>query len=343
MASGGMIFPRQCTPAINFTPNNMRYPIPVPNINQYYGEIRSNMGAYIPTGVPAYYPNKCGTTPAINITRGRINTDASIPNFVNGYPQNLNYKRNLTNQVYGSYPKSALKRSSTGNIQLQKRFVPKVYTTEIYPPQMLVSRQNSITYGRRMDSFGVNNFSQSRNSTCQFNGSSRPQSVRTQVKFKPRRPVKTPNTDRSSPLDKAFNSFRQSSIFPSIDTKEAMHLVEGFVSGAVNVFHTIVDELRGDIITGLFKPDDPEYDAARAYYYSTVEEQSQKNSGLTQRIDYIEAIGTHNKISEPVFEEPDRMFMEPHEQDYSKMSEREFEALLLSDSYLHIPPPSLTR
>ncbi|KAK2196683.1 hypothetical protein BdWA1_001932 [Babesia duncani] len=151
----------------------------------------------------------------------------------------------------------------TGMHSPQARFVPKVYEACVYPPQM--------TSATTPHSQAAYNYPR-----C----GTEPR----KVAFRPRRKTKAPVLERKPSIIDGIKSAAK-----MIDTKEAGQLVGGFISGMFNVLTTIVNEIREDVITGLFKPEDPSYDAAHAYYYAGAR-QPRRQTGLTQRIDYTEAI-----------------------------------------------------
>ncbi|GIX60797.1 SNF2-related domain-containing protein, putative [Babesia caballi] len=111
------------------------------------------------------------------------------------------------------------------------------------------------------------------------------------VAFKGRNKIKATSVQRQpSVFKEVVDTIKEhAAVLPKIEAKEAAQLVGGFVSGTLSVLAHIVGDIRSDIINGMFKPEDPSYDAAKAYYYAANNHPTIP-TGMTQRIDYIEEI-----------------------------------------------------
>ncbi|KAK1932756.1 hypothetical protein X943_000650 [Babesia divergens] len=305
-----------------------------------------------------------------NVTR-----TATIP------PKGQGFKGTPRNLYSRDTSPSAMPRQATG--MSRAPFVPRTYVTNVYPSHDVVYHNRSPTSTTMSPVFN-----QSRANTAAFSqaGQRFPQSQVTgsgHVAFKGRNKMKaTSSQRRPSVFKEVIDSIKEHTpALPVIDTKEAVQLVGGFVSGTLSVLAHIVGDIRGDIINGLFKVDDPSYDAARSYYYAANNHPAVP-TGMTQRIDYIEEIEkcTRNRTqsakgapranmkqrpSQPVYRphpptqqtfkyepqyyepapqpkvRPTTFGQDPHM--FSMMSERTLEEFLLNDGYLNSAPPSIPR
>nr|BAN66074.1 hypothetical protein [Babesia bovis] len=164
----------------------------------------------------------------------------------------------------------------------RKSFVPSSYVSNVYPsyPPAGPSRAPTSPLVR-----------QQRSNTAAFtqqSGIPRPQG---HVAFRGRNQTKGSSAQRRPSVFNEMVAKIKENVpsFPTVEAKEAAQLVGGFVSGTLSVLAHIVGDIRGDIINGLFKPEDPSYDAAKAYYYAN-NNHPPMPTGMTQRIDYIEEI-----------------------------------------------------
>ncbi|EAN32715.2 hypothetical protein TpMuguga_02g00432 [Theileria parva strain Muguga] len=179
-------------------------------------------------------------------------------------------------------------------------------------------------------------------------------SVRNSFKLRPRKCKRNPNVEKGSPFNRAFNRV-VSNGFDSINTNfgttitivkdkfdvnDAVRFLEGLVMFVLGVFRTIFGELRSDVISGMLGAEETsDYDVARSNYYSQLDEKF-KNSGLTQRIDYTEAIENEYKRRRTVTdlrvdEVPE--YVNPHNTDFMNMTEQEFEEFLLKQAFPNTP------
>ncbi|GFE53146.1 ATP-dependent RNA helicase [Babesia ovis] len=270
---------------------------------------------------------------------------------------------------------TAMPRQSTG--MSRKSFVPSSYVSKVYPsynpPNQVPTRVPTTPM-----------FTPTRNNTAVF---SRPQQpgafvqprAHNHIAFRGRNHSKGTSAQRKPSVfnDVVTKLKEHASSLPTVEAKEAAQLLGGFVSGTISVLAHIVGDIRGDIINGLFKPEDPSYDAAKAYYYSNNNHPSMP-TGMTQRIDYIEEIEKCMQArsksrnprgakkaqpppqprrvpeppTQPMYRYQPAMPTPQHNmgttfgQDpnmFSMMSERTLEEFLLNDGYLNSAPPSMPR
>ncbi|UKK02066.2 hypothetical protein MACK_001420 [Theileria orientalis] len=284
------------------------------------------------------------------ILNPRISTSATKPlapgmmSFGTPKPTALFRRRTSTNPVKTNGKPMAFGRSNSSATNNSKVFVPKVYTTDVYPVKLPVqskSKQSDVklTFG---SPFSNASTIVSRNNTLNkyYSDISGYESVRSSDP-RPRASRRNPNFVKSSPLDKAFRSFKRDFELPKVDPKDAMEFIEGLVLAAVGIVRAILKELRADIIAGMFISDDTDYDAARSYYY-TNNNQNFRHSGFTERIDYIQAIENEKKTrltekKESVRIESMRDFSSFRNKDFMDMTEREFEEFLLRQAYPDAP------
>ncbi|BAM40159.1 conserved hypothetical protein [Theileria orientalis strain Shintoku] len=306
------------------------YPVPTPN--QY----------------AAYSPNNLSRQSTI--LNQRMNTSGSKPfcqgvtSFGSPKPTILFRRRNSTNPVKSNGKPKAFGRTHSSATNNSRVFVPKVYTTDVYPvkfPVQAKGKQNDVKLA-----FGTpfSNASTivSRNNTLNRHYSDL-SGYGSEVSYamRPRASRRNPNFVKSSPLDKAFRSFKRDFELPKVDPKDAVEFIEGLVLAALGIVRAILKELRADIIAGMFISDDPDYDAARSYYY-TSNGQDYRHSGFTERIDYIQAIENEKKTvlaekKESVRIETMREYSSFRNKDFMDMTEREFEEFLLRQAYPNAP------
>ncbi|CDR97042.1 hypothetical protein, conserved [Babesia bigemina] len=263
---------------------------------------------------------------------------------------------------------SAMPRQGTG--MSRRNFTPSSYVTEVYPTYH--AAQRSFTPSRAPTT-PMQYRSRANSSTITQPGQRMPHGNGVHIAFKGRNQMKASSAQRSQSVFKGMvdKIKEHTAALPTIDAKDAAQLVGGFVSGTLSVLAHIVGDIRGDIINGLFKPEDPTYDAAKAYYYAGNNHPTIP-TGMTQRIDYIEEIdkctqmranktrgggrNTNAQRSMPPmhsyheprpehvrnhYPRPTAFGHDPHM--FAGMSERSLEEFLLNDSYLDSAPPSMPR
>ncbi|KAK1444699.1 hypothetical protein BgAZ_106050 [Babesia gibsoni] len=189
----------------------------------------------------------------------------------------------------GASPVYQMPRQDTGVSRAS--FVPSYHVTGVYPPPQVFSGQKP---AKQMNMAAPSPSRQSTAAAPQFGArAAQPQGRNnTHVAFRGRNQAKTTSAQREpSVFNKMVSTIKEhTSILPKIETKEATQLIGGFVTGTLSVLAHIVGDIRGDIINGLFKSDDPSYDAAKAYYYATNGNPPPVPSAMTHRIDYLEEI-----------------------------------------------------
>ncbi|GBE59107.1 SNF2-related domain-containing protein, putative [Babesia ovata] len=263
---------------------------------------------------------------------------------------------------------AAMPRQGTG--MSRKNFTPSSYVTEVFPTYNAAQRSYPPS---RAPTTPAQYRSRANSSTVIHQGQRAPHGNGVHIAFKGRNQMKASSAQRSQSVFKEVveKIKEHTAALPTIDAKDAAQLVGGFVSGTLSVLAHIVGDIRGDIINGLFKPEDPTYDAAKAYYYAGNNHPTIP-TGMTQRIDYIEEIDKctqmragnmrggrrnsnaqrpvqpmhsyHEQRPEPVrmhHPRPSTFGHDPHM--FSGMSERSLEEFLLNDSYLDSAPPSMPR
>ncbi|ORM41893.1 uncharacterized protein BXIN_0539 [Babesia sp. Xinjiang] len=273
---------------------------------------------------------------------------------------------------------AAMPRQGTGITR--NNFVPSSYVSKVYPtynPAQQAATPNRIPTTPILQQSRASKALFQPNEQRIFHAQPR---LTNHVAFKGRNQNKGNSAQRKpSVFNDVVNKIKEhASALPTIEAKEAAQLVGGFVSGTISVLAHIVGDIRGDIINGLFKPEDPSYDAAKAYYYSSNNHPSIP-TGMTQRIDYIEEIEkcsrarsnstkpqqtrrpqqqmypqqrrTPEPTNQPMYKY--QQYMPQREQQpttfgqdpnmFSMMSERTLEEFLLNDGYLNSAPPSIPR
>ncbi|UVC54653.1 hypothetical protein MACJ_003622 [Theileria orientalis] len=340
------------TPVMGVSPLETHNFMPtVPFMAQSVSGQPSYVGDYAaptPNQFSAYTPDSFSRQSTI--LNPRMGTSATKPlnpgmmTFGPSKPTVLFRRRTSTNPVRANGKPMAFGRSNSSVTNNSKVFVPKVYTTDVYPvkfPVPIKGKQNDVKLAFGTPYSNASTIVSRNNSLNRYYSDiGRYESVRSSDPL-PKSSRRNPNFVKSSPLDKAFRSFKRDFELPKVDPKDAMEFIEGLVLAAVGIVRAILKELRADIIAGMFISDDTDYDAARSYYY-TNNGQNFRHSGFTERIDYIQAIEDQKKNrliekKETVRIESMRQNSSFRSRDFMDMTEREFEDFLLRQAYPDAP------